>query len=374
MIPLNKPGYLHSYPSTDYLGTHFTGYQHTILSNAGDGLNLIYKYLYEQQGALKVGVSPLSCFQAIYPIIANGHTPVFIDIDEDTFNINANELTRTDGLDAVELIHLGGNPNEMDAICSWANLHNITVIEDCAQALGSSYHGKETGTFGDYATFSLIKNLNAYAGGLLLSKKDLPTAHLSEMSNAVLTYKRLKKYLESHSDHRPYNLWNLPYLLLLKTKERGTKDSINSQACRLSPQEEEKLCQSLAAIDNLNKKRKEIASYIIDNLDKRKYMVQKEPEGGQTNRNRLMLRLNEHKAEPVIAKLRKASIAANNLTQNYLCGFQPHVSKDKWLNPYYHADKLKCYDAIFNHIIAIPCSPFLTPKETDYIIHQLNHI
>lgn len=372
MIPLNKPGYLHPLLDGDYLSTHFPSHHSLIMATAGDGLNLAYRTLKQQRGKLRIGVSPFACFQAIYPIVANDHTPVFVDIDKATLNMDAEKLMDRKDLDAVELIHLGGNPNEMDKICSWAQQNNITIIEDCAQALGSTFQGKELGSFGDYAVYSLIKNLHATTGGLFLSKTMLPTEQLQEVSGMLIKYRTLKKYLESHSNHHIYNPWNLAYWLLLKMKEKGAP-TLSTNSYSVGNTLDKELRQALNNIEELNKRRGANASYMMSRVDVSKCKIQTVPQGGGTNRNRLMLSLEKPKAKQVINQLRKLGIAANNLTQNYLRGFQPHVSEDALLCSYYHKGELECYDSIFNHVIAIPCSPFLTRSEMDYIVSELNH-
>ena len=100
MIPLSKTGYCHTHIEGNYLDSHFTGRYAHILSNAGDGLNIAYRHLYETRGRLRIGVSPLACVLAIYPIIQNGHIPVFIDIDPQTFNMDSRKLLNMEGIDA----------------------------------------------------------------------------------------------------------------------------------------------------------------------------------------------------------------------------------------------------------------------------------
>lgn len=373
MIPLNKPGYLHPLLGGDYLSTHFPSHHSLILATAGDGLNLVYRILKKQCGKLRVGVSPFACFQAIYPIVANDHIPVFVDIDKETLNMDAEKLVARKDLDVVELIHLGGNPNQMDKICLWAQKNDKIVIEDCAQALGSTFQGRELGSFGDYSVYSLIKNLHASTGGLLLSKTKLPTEQLPEVSGMLVKYRILKKYLESHSNHHTYNPWNLVYWLLLKMKEKGAS-SLSASSHSVGKTLDKEMRQTLNYIEDLNKRREANASYMITRIDASKCKIQTVPEGGISNRNRLLLCLEKPKAEQAINKLRESGIAANNLTQNYLRGFQPHVSEDALLCSYYHRGELECYDSIFNHVIAIPCSPFLTRSEMDYIVNELNHI
>ena len=371
MIPLNKPGYLRPQVDENYLSTYFPSYNSVMLATAGDGLNFVYRTLKEQCGKLRVGVSPLACFQAIYPIIVNGHVPVFVDIDKETFNLDTEKLVIRKDLDVVELIHLGGNPNEMDKICSWAKQNNKIVIEDCAQALGSTFQGRKLGSFGDYSVYSLIKNLHAPTGGLLLSKTMLPTEQLQEVSVMLVKYRKLKKYLESHSNHHVYNLWNLAYWLLLKMKEKGAP-TLSPNSYRVGNTLDNELRHALNNIEELNRRRIANAFYMMTRVDVSKCRIQTVPKGGMSNRNRLLLHLEKPMAEQVIFQLRKSGIAANNLTQNYLHGFQPHVSEDALLCPYYHKDELKCYDSVYNHIVAIPCSPFLTQCEMDYIVNELN--
>lgn len=373
MIPLNKPGYPKSGCDYDFVSTFFPNKNSLITATAGDGLNLIYRQLREKHGAMRVAVSPFVCFQAIYPIVANGHTPVFIDIDKDTFNTDTAKLMNMEDIDAVELIHLGGNPNQMDVICQWAQQKNIIVIEDCAQALGSSFKEIPLGAYGDYAVFSLIKNLHAPMGGLLLGKSELPKELLPQVSTLLYYYRQVKKFLECHSNHHSYNAWNLFYLLLLKLKEKGAKP-INGSCYGIGADMDVELRNALWTIESLNQKRASNASYMLDKVDKSKYKIQEVPKGGLSNRNRLLFRLQHPNAEEAIAQLRRAGIAANNLTQNYLNGFQPHVSRDRWLGVYYRKDNLECYDAIFKHVIAIPCSPFLKLSEMDHIVKTLNHI
>ena len=373
MIPLNKPGYLRQTSNSDYLSTYNHIYHSMIFATAGDGLNMIYRTLKEQYGKMKIGVSPFACFQAIYPIVANGHTPVFIDINRATFNMDTDKLLIHDDLDAVEVIHLGGNPNEMNKICSWAAQNNNIIIEDCAQAMGASFANKQLGTFGEYAVYSLIKNLHTIAGGLVLSKRTLPIENLPKVSNLLLKYREIKKLLESHSNNHNLNPWNWAYWMLLKIKEKGVP-ALSTNIYMLDDSLEEELRKAINNIEVLNKKRLANASYIISHVNTSKYTVQATPTGGVSNRNRLLFSIKEPLAETTIKQLRKAGIAANNLTQNYLRGFQPHISKDNVLKYYYQERELKCYNSIFNHVIAVPCSPFLTYTEMNFIINTLNQL
>jgi len=90
------------------------------------------------------------------PIIQNQLMPVFLDVEQGTYNVNAQKLkdALSEKTRAIMLPHTLGNPNEMDAVMDFASEHNLFVIEDTADALGSKYGGKMLGSFGDMATFS----------------------------------------------------------------------------------------------------------------------------------------------------------------------------------------------------------------------------
>lgn len=374
MIPLNKTGYYPTRFDGNYLDDHFIGRYAHVLSNAGDGLNIVYRHLYETRGCLRIGVSPLACVLAIYPIIQNGHIPIFIDIDPHTFNMDSRNPSNLEDIDAVEVIHLGGNPNEMDVICQWARENKKVVIEDCAQAMGSCYDGIELGNYGDYAAFSLIKNLHVATGGLLVTKNNIEIGTCTQISPLIIAYREIKKYLESHADYHSLNIWNFLYRHLLLLKERKGQRISNNVYC-LNRKRTKQVVQQLCQIDFLNEQRLKNANQIIQHLDKSKYEVQNELPKAKTNRNRLLLCLkNGLSAEETIFRLRQKGIAANNLTQNYLNGFQQHISKDEYLKDFYRRGKLDIYDSVFSHIIAIPSSPFLRMDEIQYIINTLNNI
>jgi dTDP-4-amino-4,6-dideoxygalactose transaminase len=102
--------------------------------------------------------------------------PVFVDIDPVTFNIDPNEIESaiTPRTRAIMPVHLFGLSAEMDPITDIARRHNLAVIEDAAQAIGASYHGKAVGSLGTAACFSFFpsKNLGGAGDGGLVSTND----------------------------------------------------------------------------------------------------------------------------------------------------------------------------------------------------------
>src|SRR5476651_1301191 len=116
-------------------------------------------------------------------IIEVGATPVFADIDPVTRNIDLDkvEAAITPRTKAVIPVYLSGLPVDMDRLYAIAAKHNLRVIEDAAQALGSSWNGKRIGSFGDFVSFSFQanKNITCSEGGCLVVN-DADEARLAE--------------------------------------------------------------------------------------------------------------------------------------------------------------------------------------------------
>jgi dTDP-4-amino-4,6-dideoxygalactose transaminase len=105
----------------------------------------------------------------ILSIIHNGLKPVLVEPNIRSYNIDPGKITEkiTDRTRAIIVVHLYGKPCEMDPIIRIVNKHNLKLIEDCAQAHGALYKGKNVGTFGDFGAYSFYpsKNLGALGDG-----------------------------------------------------------------------------------------------------------------------------------------------------------------------------------------------------------------
>ena len=102
-----------------------------------------------------------------------GATPVFADVDPDTICIDPNDIERriTPRTKAIVVVHYASMPADMDAIMKIAGKHNLKILEDCSHAHGALYKGKEIGTFGEAAAFSLMtgKALAIGEGGIFFT-------------------------------------------------------------------------------------------------------------------------------------------------------------------------------------------------------------
>jgi CDP-6-deoxy-D-xylo-4-hexulose-3-dehydrase len=112
----------------------------------------------------------------VNPIIQCGLIPVFVDIEVPTYNIDIRQLesARSDRTRAVMLAHTLGNPFDLQAVKSFTDHHGLWLIEDCCDAVGSTYDGKLVGTFGDLATTSFYPahHITMGEGGAVLG--DVP--------------------------------------------------------------------------------------------------------------------------------------------------------------------------------------------------------
>jgi perosamine synthetase len=102
-----------------------------------------------------------------------GATPVFVDSLGDTWQMDPEDVARkiTARTRAIMVVHLYGHACDMDAILAIAKRHDLFIIEDCAEALGSRYRGKHVGTFGNIATFSFYgnKTITTGEGGMVVT-------------------------------------------------------------------------------------------------------------------------------------------------------------------------------------------------------------
>lgn len=111
----------------------------------------------------------------VVPEIARraGLKPVFVDVDPATFDLNPAriEAALTERTRAIVPTHLYGQPCAMREIVRIAEKYDLVVIEDCAQAIGARYQGRRVGTFGtaSFFSFQLLKGVNTYGGGMVLS-------------------------------------------------------------------------------------------------------------------------------------------------------------------------------------------------------------
>lgn len=154
----------------------YIGCKYTVALNSGtDALHIALRAL--DIGAGDEVITTAFTFVATAEAIGMvGAKPVFVDIDPDTFNIDPKKIEEaiTPKTKAIIPVHLYGQPCDMESIMAIAKKHNLRVVEDCCQAIGSSFKGQKVGTFGDIGCYSFYptKNLGTMGDGGLCTVND----------------------------------------------------------------------------------------------------------------------------------------------------------------------------------------------------------
>jgi len=141
--------------------------------------------------ALKIGpgdeviTTPFTFFASAETISAVGATPVFVDIDSATFNMDLDriEAAITQKTKAIMPVHIFGQPMDMTRLMDIANKHNLAVIEDCAQSVGAVWQSQKVGSIGHVGCFSFYptKNLGACGDGGAVTTNDRALAAAMRM-------------------------------------------------------------------------------------------------------------------------------------------------------------------------------------------------
>lgn len=142
----------------------YIGVKHAITVNSGSSANLVAVSALTSDllkgDALKPGDEVITCATGfpttVNPIIQNGLTPVFLDVELGTYNIDVRKLEEalSRRTRAVVLAHALGNPFNLEVIHDFCKRHDLWLVEDCCDALGATYDGKNVGTFGVAGTVS----------------------------------------------------------------------------------------------------------------------------------------------------------------------------------------------------------------------------
>jgi dTDP-4-amino-4,6-dideoxygalactose transaminase len=134
----------------------------------------------------EVITSPLTFCATVNAILHTGATPVLVDVDPLTMNLDPDQIERKISSKTKVLlpVHFAGLPCDMDAFLSIAARHRLQIIEDCAHAVEASYRGRPTGTLGDYGCFSFYstKNVTSGEGGMLVARDPARAHHVKLMS------------------------------------------------------------------------------------------------------------------------------------------------------------------------------------------------
>lgn len=142
----------------------------------------------------EVITSPVTDMGSLVGILYQNAIPVFADLDPHTYNMDPTSIREriTERTKAIEVVHLAGNPCDMDAIMAIADEYNLKVIEDCAQSYYTYYKGRLVGTIGDYGCFSTndFKHISTGDGGIVTVNSGEEADYFRTHAYADKNYKR----------------------------------------------------------------------------------------------------------------------------------------------------------------------------------------
>lgn len=297
----------------------------------------------------EVITSPITFAASANCVLYCGGTPVFADIDSETYNIDPTEIEKkiTENTKAIIPVHYTGQPCDMDAITAIAKKHNLIVIEDAAHALGAEYKGQKIGSMSDMTCFSFhpVKPITTGEGGMVVTDDEQ-------------LYKRLMLF-RSHGITRDDSMmtenqgdWYYQQL------ELGYNYRITDISCALGASQMKKL-------DAFLEKRREIAAYYDKAFAYVKgVQIPKQMSECQSGWHLYMLQILENDRKTVFDKLRLAGVGVN---VHYIPVYK---------HPYYLRNgysEVYCANAetFYSRAISLPIFPSLTQEQQDYVIKQV---
>lgn len=313
----------------------YCGAKHCIgCANGLDALTLIIRAYGFSEGD-EIIVPANTYIASILAISENGCTPVLVEPDINTYNINPDLIEEkiTDKTKAIMVVHLYGQAVQMNKIWALAKKYNLKIIEDSAQAHGAFYQEKITGNLGDASGFSFYpgKNLGCIGDGGCVTTND---DELASKIRAIANYGSHKKYC---------NLYK----------------GINS---RLDEIQAAVLDVKLQHLDNDNQRRREIAKYYRENIKNPKIILPKTYDE------------NAHVWHVFVLRTEKRDEFQEYLKQNDIQTLihyptPPHKQKayKEWNNL-----SFPITEEIHKTIISIPISPVMTNEEVEKVVAVIN--
>lgn len=317
---------------------HFASYCGTKyalgVANGLDALNLIIK-AYGFGDGDEIIVPANTFIATILAISENGCTPVLVEPDINTYNINPDliEAAITPKTKAIMVVHLYGQAVQMQKIWELAKKYNLKVIEDAAQAHGACYQNRRTGNLGDVAAFSFYpgKNLGAMgdAGGITTNDNEL--------------YEKVKAIANYGSDYKYHHIYK----------------GVNS---RLDEIQAAILDVKLKYLDADNERRREIAKYYRENIKNPKITLPQTYDENAHVWHVFVVRCDNREA------LQK-HLEANDIQTNIHYPTAPH--KQGAYNEF-ESLNLPITEKIHQEVISLPISPVLTDEEVKKIVEVIN--
>ena len=322
----------------------------------------------------EVITTPITFAASANCVLYCGGTPVFADIDPDTYNISPEELESkiTPQTKAIIPVHYTGQPCDMDAILEIARKHNLLVIEDGAHALGASYKGMKIGSIADMTCFSFhpVKPVTTGEGGMIVTDNEelyrklvLYRSHGITRDNDMMQqyedqlWQSTDPALQEAADMLRGDVMN-PGGWYYQQLELGYNYRITDISCALGASQMDKLDHFLERRRQIAKKNDEAFADIPQ------IKTPWQQEGCQSGWHLYMIQTMERSRREVFEGLRQAGIGVN---VHYIPVYR---------HPYYQRNGyagVHCLnaEAFYERAISLPIFPGLTGQQQDYVIEHV---
>ncbi len=322
----------------------------------------------------EVITTPITFAASANCVLYCGGTPVFADIDPDTYNISPEELEKkiTSRTKAIIPVHYTGQPCDMDAILEIAHKHNLLVVEDGAHALGAVYKGKKIGSIADMTCFSFhpVKPVTTGEGGMIVTdNEELYRRLVLYRSHGITRDKDMmqqyEEQLQQSSDPALQEAADMlrgdvidPGGWYYQQLELGYNYRITDISCALGASQMDKL-------DRFLERRRQIAKkYDEAFADIPQIKTPWQQEGCQSGWHLYMIQTMERSRREVFDGLRQAGIGVN---VHYIPVYR---------HPYYQRNGyagVHCLnaEAFYERAISLPIFPGLTGQQQDYVIEHV---
>ena len=317
----------------------------------------------------EVITTPFTFFSTAESISLVGATPVFVDVEKETYNIDPLKIEEkiTEKTKAIMPVHIFGQSAKMDEIMAIAKKHNLKVIEDAAQAVGSEYKGTKTGAIGDVGCFSFFptKNLGCAGDGGIITTSD---------DNIAIISRALRTHGSGENGQKAYNLLN-KVSEEIKTSE-GHDDTVYNPLkyynyligfnTRLDAVQAAILRVKLPNIDNWNQKRRENAKLYDEKLkDIALTLPASIPESKSVYNMYVMQSENR---EEMINKLKEKGISTGVYYPVPI-----HLQKAYEKLGYKEGDMVVA-EYLSHRTFAIPIFPELNMEQKEYIVDMIKEV
>lgn len=350
-----------------------TGKEYIIITNScRTALYLAYKATGINEK--EVITSPLTCKVAIDPIVESDNDPVYADINPGDLNINVKDIEHriTGRTAAMQVIHLGGNACSMEEIENIAAKHDLLIIEDCAQSLGAFYKNRHTGSFGDIACFTLIKNAYGIGGGIFATneaefyqKAITYNKSFKQNSLKLLLFRIIRSMLETY---RKWRIAEFLFEFLLKLKgNRKSYNTIKSQLRRVSSAELKVSAIQIKRIPILHQERKRIGKTYYHKLSELNLLINNKYDTDNASFTKFFLYHPNVNTKTAIASLSNKGIEVMHLEQRHSRPYQQKIVEEKIAIE----QRLKGYLTCHDHIISLPMNEKISNREVGQIIEML---